>query len=116
MSELIGLASVLKINKGEHYMVEPAPAQGHYFKDWLTYIVCATIGGFIAGAILGFIFGAVGGVIAGASGHISSARDLGAKLGAIGGVLASLPVSYFVYRWTVRRVVSRLAVEKLKIE
>ena len=69
-----------------------------YFKAWLVFFLVATLGGGIAG----FVAGATLGAIMGMDGAEIEAIQIGGK---VIGFLAALPVSFLVYRWSVRRFV-----------
>jgi len=73
-----------------------------YLKTWALFAVCATVGGFVAGAVLG----GIGGGLLGAVGvPIKAIKIICGCLGFIAG----LPVSYFCFRFFVARfIVQRL--------
>lgn len=66
-------------------------------KNWMIFILVATIGGALAGmfagAIVGFTFGMLG----------ASMQVLPLASG-LSGFVAGLPVSYLTYRWRVKRL------------
>ena len=68
-----------------------------YLKTWAAYVVCETIGGFIAGAIAG---GILGFILALAGVHSSSLK----LWGGIAGFIAGLPVSYGFFRFFVSQM------------
>jgi membrane associated rhomboid family serine protease len=76
--------------------LENRRALGHkqFAKSWFVFLLIATIGGGILGAIFG---GLVGGVMGGMGATIASIR----MVTAIAGLVVSLPLSYFTYKWTV---------------
>ncbi len=68
-----------------------------FFKAWILFFVVATIGGFIVGAIVGAIAGFVLAVVSGGTLNVADYQIYFQALG----WLASLPVSYFVFKWSV---------------
>lgn len=76
-----------------------------YIKTWGLFALCATAGGFIAGAVVGAI---LGGVLGGAGASIKTIR----LVCGIAGFIAGLPVSYLFFRV----FVSRFIVHKLSAQ
>src|SRR5262245_40536585 len=88
----------------EHTLKHMTPQlkETDYVKTWALFTLCATAGGFIAGAVAGGILGAALGA-AGVPIHIIKVLCSGA------GFLIALPISYLFFRL----FVSRFIVEKL---
>ena len=77
--------------------------ESDYAKGWFVFILAATIVGALAGAVLGALMGAV---LAGAGASLDIVRTIAS----ITGGLAGLAVSYFLFRYAVRRfIVSKLS-------
>ena len=76
-----------------------------YFKPWILFFIVASLGGAIAGGIAGVAVGIIMG-ISGFGGDHQMLR-LG---GQIAGYLAAIPVSFFVYKWSVNRFVLKQVV------
>ena len=74
--------------------------ESEILKSWLLFAVCAVVGGFLAGIIAG----AAVGIVMGLAGIEES---LIRAAGAVAGFLASLPVSYFSFRYFVLRLIAR---------
>lgn len=70
-----------------------------YLKTWALYALCTALGGFVAGAIAGGVVGAVLGASGSSRGSITIASGLA-------GFIASLPVSYFFFRFFVSRMLA----------
>jgi len=73
-----------------------------YLKTWGLFAICATVGGFIVGAI-------IGGVCSGVLGRFGVSMHTITVICAGLGFIAGLPVSYFFFRL----FVSKLIVQKL---
>jgi ABC-type uncharacterized transport system permease subunit len=80
-------------------MSTPAP---NYFKPWIIFFLIATAGGALLGGVLGFFLGMIMGFAQVELGTIKIVSG-------IAGLLLSLPLSYFTFRW----VVSEFIVKKL---
>jgi hypothetical protein len=89
-------------------MTEIKPTEGDYLKSWLLFFLCGTIAGGVFGLIGGALFGGIAGAVAAASGHASDVQTWGQQVGRIGGFVFGIPVSYFCYRFTVKRLITRL--------
>ena len=69
------------------------------FKAWLIFVVLADVLGFLAGGAAGFVVG----FIMAAAGHPN--LDHIRIAGGIAGFVAALPVSYFIFRRVVNRMI-----------
>lgn len=67
----------------------------------LLLLICGTAAGFVAGALMGGCIGFAMGMHGGAHNEIANTVRIP---GAIAGFLAAQVVSYFLFRWTVRRM------------
>lgn len=72
----------------------------HYLKPWLIFFVVLTLGGAVVGGIAGL---AIGIVIAVAGG--GSDPQTMRIAGKIAGYIASVPVSFLVYKWSVKKFI-----------
>ena len=69
-----------------------------YLKAWFLFFMVATLGGALAGGLLGGILGfllATAGVATTTIGFI----------GTVAGFIIGLPISFFTFRWSVRRFI-----------
>ena len=71
-----------------------------YFKPWLIYFVVLTICGGVVGGIAGLAIG----IIIAAAGGGSDPQTM-RLCGKIAGYVASIPVSFFVYKWSINKFV-----------
>jgi hypothetical protein len=69
-----------------------------FFKAWVMFLIVGTIGGVAAGFVAGAVLGAIMGL---AGAEMESIR----RGGQIIGFLAALPVSYYVYKWSIEKYV-----------
>jgi membrane associated rhomboid family serine protease len=91
-------------------MNAPQLKETDYLKAWSLFFVCATIGGGLVGAIAGGILGAILAVAGMPTASIKFA-------GSVAGLIASMPVSYFLFRFFVSRfLVEKLASQQLSNE
>jgi hypothetical protein len=81
-------------------MQTPSISEYDYLKTWAIYAFCTALGGLVAGAVAG---GVVGGIL-GASGWPARSVAIPSSLA---GFIASLPVSYFFFRFFVSRFIVR---------
>ena len=81
-------------------IMTPQLKETDYIKTWGLFVICATVGGFIAGAVVGGIAGAVLGA---ARVPIQTIRVVCGGLGFIAG----LPISYLFFRLFVSRFIVR---------
>jgi hypothetical protein len=70
--------------------------ESDYLTTWAIFFVIAFVGGAVAGAIVGGIAGAILGVL-------GASRSLISTVGGGLGFLVSLPISYFAFRFAVRK-------------
>jgi len=82
--------------------MNPTLHEADYIKAWAAFVVCATIGGFVAG----FVAGVVLAIPLKASGMAQGVAQVWCS---IAGFFAGLPVSYACFRF----FVSRLLVERI---
>jgi hypothetical protein len=69
-----------------------------YFKAWFAFFLLATLGGFIAGALIGLIFG-----VALAAAELG--RDVITSVSTIAGFIVGMPISFFCFRWSIQRFI-----------
>ena len=81
-------------------MTTPQLKETDYLKAWALFTLCATVGGFLAGAVVG---GILGGVLGAAGVSIQAIKIL---CGAAG-FIAALPISYLLFRLFVSRFIVR---------
>jgi hypothetical protein len=77
-------------------MTTPRLAEIDYLKAWGISFVLATIGGLIVGAVLGIVFGGI-------MGAMGISLKFIRLVTAVLGFLASLPISYFSFRFCVTK-------------
>ena len=69
-----------------------------YLKAWFLFFLVATLGGAIAGALLG---GMLGFVLSMAGVSVPAIK----LIGTIAGFIIGLPISFFAFKWSVRRFI-----------
>ena len=79
--------------------------ESDYIKTWALYVVCATVGGFIAGAFAGGILG----MVLGAAGM--PVRTIRLLCGGAG-FIVGLPISYLFFRLFVAHFIVRKFTQK----
>ena len=70
--------------------------ESDYLTSWAIFFVIASVGGMLAGLI-------VGGIAGGILGVLGVSKSLIATVGGSLGFLVSLPISYFSFRFAVRK-------------
>lgn len=73
-----------------------------YLKAWILFFLVATVGGFVAGAVIGGIAGFIVG-LANASHPENVANYI--PLFQILGFMAALPVSFLTFKWSVEKFI-----------
>ena len=73
-----------------------------YLKAWIVFFLIATIGGSVAGALVGGVAAFFIGILnPGDTAALESKKFLFQALG----LLVTLPISFFVYKWSVKRFI-----------
>ncbi|OPZ23133.1 MAG: hypothetical protein BWZ03_00638 [bacterium ADurb.BinA186] len=74
------------------------------FKWWLVFFAISAVGGFLAGGFLGMIFGFCLGVFGAIIRQPEMVKPLVMTICPIVGMLASLPISYFAFKFAVGKI------------
>jgi len=70
-----------------------------YFKPWILFFIVGSVGGGIAGFIVGLFSGIIM-TIAGVE-----SQPMHALVGGVAGYIISIPISFLVYKWSVKKFV-----------
>lgn len=76
-----------------------------YFKTWMIYTAVSLLGGFVAGAVQAFILGLILSLV-------KVPLDIISRTTAITGFIAGLIISFFVFKWSVKKFILPQTAEK----